>query len=208
MLRYVVVFSLLLSFVLGLAAIDGYFGSRIFSSLAYGVGSGTALPQTNQGLKPGDPIGAFRVTKIAGATNDSVESGQLLCYRCRYGSSPMVMVFARKASEDLDPLVTALEEALGQHKDEKLRAMVTLIGEDLSELKVAAEAIADRTQVQRIPIVVAEDATTGPLGYQLSPSDITVIIAQDSQVVATEVFRIHEIKTDKVLQHVLAMLTL
>ena len=207
MSRNAVAFALVFSSLFGLVAIDEIIGFGAVSSSAVAAGPETKTVDASTGLKPGDPIGAFRVTKIAGATEDGVEPGSTLCYRCRYGSSPMVMIFARKTSDELDSLINPLEQALAKHEDEKLRAFVTLTGGELSKLKETAAVIAERTGVKLMPIVVAEDVATGPLDYQLSVgADVTVIIAQDSQVVATDVFSISDIKADKVMKQVAAML--
>ena len=53
-------------------------------------------PTDKTPLQQGDSVGVFYVTKVAGATNDGVAPGEQLCYRCRYGSSPIIMVFARR----------------------------------------------------------------------------------------------------------------
>ena len=48
-------------------------------SLAMVAAAGAA--ELECGLKIGDPIGAFQVTKCAGAVNDNVPVGEQLCYR-------------------------------------------------------------------------------------------------------------------------------
>ena len=45
------------------------------------------------GLQVGERIGAFYVTKLAGAEDDGVAVGKNLCYRCKNGGRPQVMVF-------------------------------------------------------------------------------------------------------------------
>ena len=61
------------------------------------------------GPQPGDGVGAFTVTKAAGNPSDGVEDGKRLCYRCRMGSRPVVMIFARTADQSLAKLVNELE---------------------------------------------------------------------------------------------------
>ncbi|MFN5949118.1 MAG: hypothetical protein ACK43N_11540, partial [Pirellulaceae bacterium] len=46
-----------------------------------------------KGLQSGDALGAFTVQKVGGATEDGVEVGESLCYRCKFQSRPMVLVF-------------------------------------------------------------------------------------------------------------------
>ncbi|TWU58455.1 hypothetical protein Poly51_12330 [Rubripirellula tenax] len=159
------------------------------------------------GLKQGDPIGAFRVTKIGGATNDEVEPGDFLCYRCRYGSSPMVMVFARKVGPKSIELVKKLDAAIETHESEKLRGLFTFIGADAAKLKEQAEAFVISSGAKLVPIVVAEDVQDGPMDYQIGADDeVTILIAQDSQVVATHVCAADKIDVATVMSDVEAML--
>lgn len=159
------------------------------------------------GLKPGDPVGTFRVIKIAGCEEDGVEVGQSLCYRCRYGSNPMVIVFARESSDKLDPLVNALEKSLEAHEEKKLSAFVVAVGDDRSKLKEDAVALIKRTGAKRIPAVVTEDSTSGPLDYHLSSaSDVTVVVAKDSQVFAQEILDINKIEPKSIIDQIEAML--
>ena len=42
------------------------------------------------GPQVGEKVGAFEVTKAAGAVNDGVPAGMNLCYRCKLGQAPVV----------------------------------------------------------------------------------------------------------------------
>ncbi|TWU57793.1 hypothetical protein [Rubripirellula reticaptiva] len=161
----------------------------------------------SDGLKQGDPIGAFRVTKIGGATDDDVEPGDFLCYRCRYGSSPMVMVFARKAGPKSIELATKLDSAIGQHASSKLRGLFTFIGEDAANLKKVATTFAEQSGVVHVPVVIAEDTQNGPIDYRIAEdADITIVIAQDSQVFTSHVFDADAIDVTQVIGDVEKML--
>ncbi len=159
-------------------------------------------------LKEGDALGAFRVEKVAGATEDGVEPGEVLCYRCRYGSSPMVLVFAPKTSDRLMSLVKLVNQVVVNHQDDKMRGIVTFFGDESSKLRKAAEAFSVQLGETEIPIVIAEDAQQGPLGYRLSRSDeITVVIAIDSQVVANITSQTSQIDLNVLTAQVEAMLS-
>lgn len=161
----------------------------------------------SSGLQAGDPIGAFYVTKAAGAVDDSVEVGQSLCYRCRYGSSPMVMVFARETAGDVPALLKALDKAVAEHEDARLKGLLTLLGEDAAALKQDAEKIAAKASAQLVPVVVAKETQTGPESYQISADDdVTVILAKDSQVVSAHTFAANNIDVQAVIQSATAML--
>ncbi|MEL6109663.1 MAG: hypothetical protein AAFU85_26945, partial [Planctomycetota bacterium] len=113
--------------------------SRLMMSFAVlGLLIGSVNAADSECLKEGDAIGAFYVTKVAGAEQDGVEKGTELCYRCRYGSRPMVMVFARKSGGKVTDLVKELDAAIADNEGEELKGLLTLMGEDASALKETA----------------------------------------------------------------------
>lgn len=154
-------------------------------------------------LKEGDSIGVFYVTKVAGAEDDGVEPGEELCYRCRYGSRPMVMVFARDTGGKLSDLVQQLDAAVAKNEDSKFKGLITLIGEDAANLKEDASKIAAMAEVKYVPVVVSKETNTGPLNYKLSAdAAVTIVVARDSQVVNTHVFDADKIDIAAVMSEV------
>jgi hypothetical protein len=154
--------------------------SFVFGTIAIGDDS------VGEQLQPGDAIGAFYVTKVAGAEDDGVEPGDSLCYRCRYGSSPMVMIFARHTGDKLTRLVKQLDSAVAANESSKLRGLLTLMGDDAAVLKDVGKEIVKAAGAKKVPVVIADDIQTGPLNYRLpSDAEVTIVVAEDSQVVAT-----------------------
>lgn len=163
----------------------------------------TAVLAAGQCLKRGDSLGVFYVTKVAGAEDDGVMVGQDLCYRCRYGSSPMVIVFARETGGNVTELVRQLDQAVLEYQELKFKGLVTLIGEDVAEVKKAACAVATQAQVKRLPVVVAKETQSGPPNYKLTDeSAVTIIVARDSQVFSTHVFTADSIDVAMVMSDV------
>lgn len=144
-------------------------------------------------LKKGDTAGVFYVTKIAGAKDDGVKEGEELCYRCRYGSRPMVMVFTRENTKEVQMLVKTIDKAVDKNQEAHLKGLVTFMGEDVAEVKESASEFAKKADAKHVPVVIAKDTDTGPTNYKLDKSDVTVVVAKDSQVVAT-----HRFKADKI----------
>jgi hypothetical protein len=158
-------------------------------------------------LKQGDSIGVFYVTKVAGAEDDGVEPGEDLCYRCRYGSRPMVMVFARDTGGNVPELLKKIEAAVVANEDASFQGLMTLVGEDAAKLKEEAGKLAKKSSVKKVPVVVAKETKTGPLNYRL-PSDVavTIVVARDSQVVNTYLYAADEIDIAAVMSEVQQML--
>ena len=185
--------------------------SRLFLGTALTLALVTTYAQAadakTDSLKQGDPLGAFYVTKVAGAESDGVEKGQELCYRCRYGSRPMVIIFARETSGEVAQLAQKLDSAVAAHQDAQLKSFVTLLGDDAASLKNKASQFAESANLQNVPVVVAKDAQQGPGNYKLSAdAPVTVVVATDSKVVATHTFEADNIDTKAVMSDVKKML--
>lgn len=174
-----------------------------FALVCSSAGTACADTSTEDSLKQGDSIGVFYVTKVAGAEDDGVEPGEELCYRCRYGSRPMVIVFARDTGGKVTDLVKQIEAAVTKNEDASLKGLLTLIGEDAASLKEDASKIAEKAGVKNVPVVVAKETKTGPLNYKLAgDAAVTIVIAKDSQVVNTHVFSADKIDIAAVMADV------
>ncbi len=179
------------------------------SALALAMVTSFAAAADNKGecLQEGEAIGAFYVTKVAGADGDGVEEGQELCYRCRYGSRPMVMVFARNTGGKVPQLIKQLDSAVAANESAQLKGFVTLMGDDATALKQEGEKIAELTGAKQVPVTVAKESKSGPASYRIpEDSDVTVVVANDSKVVGTHTFTADLIDIDALEAQVKKML--
>ena len=158
-------------------------------------------------LRQGDSVGVFYVTKVAGAEDDGVLPGEQLCYRCRYGSSPMVMVFARRTGGRVTELVKRIDRAVFSNRKRRLKALVTLMGDSTPAVKAAAGEVAAAAKVEHVPVVVAKEVKTGPLNYKLpADAEVTVVVAKNSQVVKTHTFTSEKVDIAAVMSEVESIL--
>jgi hypothetical protein len=138
------------------------------------------------GLESGSKIGAFIVTKCAGADEDGVKVGSELCYRCKYGSRPQVMVFARKTDGAVAELAKQLNGAVAANESQQLSAFINVLGTDKSAAEKSAKSLADSAKTDRVPVVVPVENENGPANYGVNPdAEVTVIIANKGTVVAS-----------------------
>lgn len=141
--------------------------------------------ELKSGIQKGKHINAFDVVKCAGSEDDGVKIGSELCYRCKYGSRPMVMVFARTSDEKLASFVKELDKAVKEHSDDELKAFVNLIGDNRDSLETDAKEFGKKNEVENVPIVVPVEYENGPEDYGISPdADVTVMLAVDGKVSA------------------------
>jgi hypothetical protein len=160
-------------------------------------------PTDKTPLQQGDSVGVFYVTKVAGATNDGVAPGEQLCYRCRYGSSPIIMVFARRTGGRVTELVRRIDMAVSSNRRRRLKGLVTIMGENSYDVKKAAGKVATAAEVTHVPVVVAKELQTGPLNYKLpADAEVTVVVAKDSQVVNTHTFTSEKVDVAAVMNDI------
>jgi hypothetical protein len=148
-----------------------------------------ASAEMTSGPQVGDSVGAFTVTKVAGNPDDGFPVGRSGCYRCKTGSKPVVMVFARTGDEKLAKLLKKIEEEVEEHADDKLMGFVNMIGADAESLKKAAEDFATKHGISRLAFVVPEDAENGPPDFKITPdADLTVVCYKEGKVKANHAF--------------------
>lgn len=162
---------------------------------------------TAKGLCAGDDVGAFLVTKVAGAANDDVDDGATLCYRCKYGQRPMVMIFTRTTDGSVSKLIEQVDAAVAKHSKDELKGLVTLIGSEPTKLTTQGKAMASKLKDKNIPIVVAKDTKNGPASYKLdAKTDVTVVLVNQSQVVSRHDFAADKVDVAEVMKQVNEML--
>lgn len=136
--------------------------------------------------KSGPPVGdapaPFEVEDITGPS-----AGKSLCYRCKYGSEPVVCVFIRDTSEMNVELIKALDEKLAENK--KLRAFAVLLSDKPDQAKSDLAKVAKEAAVKNIPLTVFPSAK-GPEDYKLVDDvKVTIVLWSDSKVKANVNFK-------------------
>ena len=147
----------------------------------------------SEGLKSGpqngDSLGAFYVTKVAGAEEDGVAEGKNLCYRCRNGSRPQVIIFTRSTNAKVAQLVKKLDKAVAENESEQLRVFVNVLGDDKEALSDTCKKLAAESQAKNVPFVVPNEFENGPDNYGINAkADVTILLASDLGVKASHAF--------------------
>lgn len=160
--------------------------------------------EIKSGPQVGDSLGAFMVTKCAGAEEDGVAEGDNLCYRCRNGKRPQVVIFTRSTDPKVLELLQKLDKAVTENEDEKLRTFVNLLGEDKDELSATAKKVAADSQTKNVPIVVPNEFENGPDDYGINQkAEVTVILASELGVKANHsVAKASELNIDAIIKDI------
>jgi hypothetical protein len=152
--------------------------------------TGAAFAVEKSGLQEGQSIPPFDVCKVGGAADDGVSVGKELCYRCKYGSRPMVMVFTRKTSDEkLASLVQQLDSAVKKNSDAQLRAFVNVMGDSKDAAEASAKDLLTKAAPTNVPVVVPVEFKNGPDNYGINPdAELTIIVASGGKVTANHTF--------------------
>ena len=118
------------------------FAASLAGLLTIAAVSAGAADKAIDGLKKGDPIGAFYVTKVAGPPTTGSSRDSSCATAASTAAVPMVMVFARQTGGKVNDLVSQLDQAVAQNKDAQLRGFLTLIGGKKENLTKQAEKVA------------------------------------------------------------------
>ncbi len=127
------------------------------------------------GLKTGAFVNAFNVRDVTGPAK-----GTTLCYRCRYGGSPVVSIFAREMDEKTVDLVKKVDAQIGKNSDMKAFVVLLTDDPDASEAKLAE--VAKKNKIEHTPLTIF-DGQAGPEAYQIDKeADVTVLMWNSSRV--------------------------
>jgi len=157
--------------------------SRLAPALAVGLLSAVALAgdAPKSGLQVGDSATPFDVQDVTGPNK-----GTTLCYRCQYGSSPVVCVFTRSTGEPLAKLVKALDAEVA--KNPELRTFVVALTDDADATSKTLKAMAAAEKVKSVPLTVIE-GPAGPPDYKIAKdADVTVMMWENGEVKANHAF--------------------
>ena len=162
--------------------------------------SAAAQTPLRSGLPTGVRPGPYSALVCTGP-----QRGQQHCFICETEDRPAVIVFARSLSDATGKLAHRLDRALADHKAADLRAWVTLLADDHTNMDPKVVAWAKQHAVGTVPVGVFEDVG-GPPSYRLTrDADVTVLLSVKQRVVANFAFRAGEL-TDARIDEVMRAL--
>ena len=99
------------------------------------------------------------------------------------------MIFARKSDAALTSLVKQLDEVLPKHADKKLSTFVMLLGADREALEEQAKELAEKNNLQNVPITVPVEFEDGPKDFGVSPqAQVTATLYVGRKVIASHAY--------------------
>lgn len=158
------------------------------------IGLAVAAEKVQSGLEKGAKVPAFYVKDITGPAKD----GEELCYRCRYGSQPVVTVFAKEMTEEVAALTKELDGVVAKNRDQKMAGFVVLLSNDPEKAAPSLAKTAEKMKIEQLPLTTF-NGTAGPKGYKINEkANVTVMMWVDGTVKVSEGFNKGELTKDAI----------
>lgn len=160
----------------------------------------SAFAGVESGLKPGTQPGAFQVVDVTGPNK-----GKELCYRCQYGSSPVIAAFINGDVSKSAKLLTEMQKIVDSRKNTKLRSFVVFMAGP--EVKDSIQKIAAEKKIT-IPLVFLPKGTKEEdiASYNINPASKNTVILWNSSSVKSNFVDVDTAKLQQVTKAVDSML--
>lgn len=151
--------------------------------------------QLLSGRAVGERVPQFFVRAVTGPLmNKSV------CYVCRNGDRPVVMVFLRDLVSGTPEFLKQLDRCVDQHRAVGLRGFCVLLSENQRSATSQLQTLAFDNQLS-LPLTIASSQLEAPASQNLHPeAAVTVVLYQDQTVLATHAFRETELTSERIAE--------
>lgn len=158
------------------------------------IGLAVAAEKVQSGLEKGAKVPAFYVKDITGPAKD----GEELCYRCRYGSQPVVTIFTKEMTDEVATLTKELDGVVAKNRDQKMAGFVVLLSNEPEKAAPSLAKTAEKMKIEQLPLTTF-NGTAGPKGYKINEkADVTVMMWVDGTVKVSEGFNKGDLTKDAI----------
>ena len=162
----------------------------------------TAEP-LQSGLQVGEKVHTFYVRAITGPLKN-----RSVCYVCRCGDRPVVMIFVRKITPQLKRLLKGIDAEIDRHRAAGLRGFGVFLPGDGNELLPHVQTLAFDGKIN-LPLTIAAAPSDGSAGGTIHPdAAVTVMLYRDQTVTANFAYRADELQDreiDRILKCIRAL---
>lgn len=161
------------------------------------LGVAVAAEPVKSGPQVGEELpGPFHPLNVTG---DS--AGDKACLYCRFGGSPVAMVFARQATPEVAQLIKKLDACTEKNQSCEMGSFVVFCSNE-DTLRTKLEGMAKKEGLKHIVLTI--DNPAGPKDYNFAKdAEVTVILYKDRTVKANHTFKKGELN-DKAIDKVVA----
>ncbi len=163
----------------------------------------TAGEPLQSGLKVGEKVSTFYVRAVTGPLKN-----KSVCYVCRNGDRPVVMLFIRQITPELKTLLKGIDAEVDRQRASGLRSFGVFLAGDSKEILPQVQTLAFDEKIN-LPLTIAAAPSDGSAGRSIHPdAAVTVILYREQSVTANFAFRAQDLKSeqiDAVLKHIHAL---
>jgi len=127
------------------------------------------------GDKPAEPAALTRTAPFNVLDVTGPAAGQQLCYICRYGGRPSLVVFTRTTEGHFPEVAAAVDKLVQAHKDARLTGFVVLLGENTKANRERLAGLAKEHGLT-VPLTIAADGPAGPKAYNLAARKFDTLV--------------------------------
>jgi hypothetical protein len=144
------------------------------------------------GLKVGERVPTFYVRAITGPLKN-----KSVCYVCRNGDRPVVMLFIRQITPELKRLLKGIDKEVDEHRAAGLRSFGVFVAGDSQELLPHVQTLAFDEKID-LPLTIVAAPSDGSAGRSIhADAAVTVILYRDQTVTANFAWRSDELKAEQ-----------
>ena len=145
------------------------------------------------GLQVGEKVPSFYVRAITGPLRT-----KSVCYVCRNGDRPVVMLLVRKITPELPGLLKKIDEIVDENRAVGLRSFGVFLAEDSKTLAPQLQTLAFDEKIN-LPLTVAAAPADGLGGETPHPeAAVTVLLYREQRVTANVAYREGELGADQI----------
>lgn len=116
-----------------------------------------------------------------------------VCYVCRNGDRPVVMLLVRKVTPELTGLLKKIDEAVDANRAAGLRSFGVFLSQDSRTLAPQLQTLAFDAEIN-LPLTIAAAPADGPGGEATHPdAAVTVLLYREQRVLANFAYRTGEL---------------
>jgi hypothetical protein len=145
------------------------------------------------GLKVGEKVPTFYVRAVTGPLKN-----KSVCYVCRNGDRPVVMIFVRQITPELKRLLKGIDDEVDRHRAAGLRSFAVFLAGENDELLPRVQTLAFDEKIN-LPLTIAAAPSDGSAGRTIHPhAAVTVVLYRDQTVTANFALRAAELNAEAI----------
>ncbi len=162
----------------------------VLGMMVLGTGGVAAEKVLDSGRAVGQRVPSFYVRAVTGPLRN-----KSVCYVCRNGTRPCVMVIFRDLEPGLSGLLQQIDKLVDRNRAVGLRSFGVLISNQPGQAISRLQTLAFNEKIS-LPLTVTTDAVSTPACQNIHPqAAVTVVLYHRQRVIRRFAFRANELKT-------------